>query len=154
MIKFLFAILLVTTCKVSMAQTYTANVSQDSVKTLNNRIELLKTNVKILELKVKESEEEAAVEKLRLKLLEANGKAKASVEESNTYSSKTVSGSSIDMKSMDKMSMKVKGDAAEARKALQKFNKQVANVEEVRAEIKTEERKIGYRKPSVVFSYE
>lgn len=137
-----------------MAQTYTANVSQDSVKTLNNRIELLKTNVKILELKVKESEEEAVVEKLRLKLLEANGKAKASAEESNTYSSKTVSGSSIDMKSMDKMSMKVKGDAAEARKALQKFNKQVANVEEVRAEIKTEERKIGYRKPSVVFSYE
>ncbi|WP_421946155.1 hypothetical protein [Pedobacter sp.] len=152
--KFLFILLLVITSKVTMAQTYKANVSQDSVKILNTRIELLKINIKILELKVKESEEEEAVEKLRLKLLDANGKAKASAEESNTYSNKTVSGSTIDMKSMDKMSKKVKGDAIEARKALERFNKQVARVEDVRSQIKTEERKLGYRKPTIVFSYE
>lgn len=152
--KFLLIIILVITCKVTMAQTYKANVSQDSVKILNTRIELLKADIKILELKIKESEEEDAVEELRLKLLEANGKAKASAEETNTYSSKTVSGSSIDMKSMDKMSKKVKGDAIEARKALERFNKQVAKVEDVQSQIKTEERKIGYRKPFVIFSYE
>lgn len=63
-----------------MAQTYKANVSQDSIKMLNTKIELLKTNKKIFELKVKESEEESEIEKLRLKLLEANVKAKASAQ--------------------------------------------------------------------------
>ncbi|WP_316739743.1 hypothetical protein [Pedobacter aquatilis] len=151
--KFLFLTLIVISYKVTSAQTYKANVSQDSVKTLNTRIELLKSNVKILELKVRESEEEETVEKLRLKLLEANGKAKASAEETNTYSSKTVSGSTIDMKSMDKMSRKVKGDAIEARKALERFNKQIDKVQDIRSEILAEERKVGYRKPAVVFSY-
>ncbi|WP_231459106.1 MULTISPECIES: hypothetical protein [unclassified Pedobacter] len=152
--KFLFLVLLVSCYKVSLSQTYKANVSQDSVKNLNNRIELLKANIKILELKVKESEEEEEVEKLRLKLLEANGKAKASAEETHSYSDKTVSSSTIDMKSMDKMSKKVKGDAIEARKALERFNKQVEKVVEIRSQIQTEERKVGYRKPTIVFSYD
>ena len=137
-----------------MAQTYIANVSKDSVNILNTRIEILEANIKILELKVKESEEEDTVEKLRLKLLEANGKAKASADETNTYSSKTVSGSSIEMKSMDKMSKKIKGHAIEARKALERFNKQVSKVEDIRTQIKAEERKVGYRKPAVIFSHE
>jgi len=152
--KFLLVLFSIVSSSVAMAQTYKANVSKDSVNILNTRIDLLKTNIKILELKVKESQEEDAVEKLRLKVLEANGKAKASAEETNTYSSKTVSGSSIDMKSMDKMSKKVKGDAIEARKALDRFNKQVGKVEDIRSQIKTEERKVGYRKPAVIFSYE
>lgn len=152
--RFLLITLLVITCKITMAQTYKANVSQDSIKMLNTKIELLKTNKKIFELKVKESEEESEIEKLRLKLLEANVKAKASAQETNTYSSKTVSGSTIDMKSMDKMSMKVKGDVIEARKALQRFNKQVSKVEDIRSQIKAEERKISYRKSAITFSYD
>lgn len=50
--------------------------------------------------------------------------------------------------------MKVKGDVIEARKALQRFNKQVSKVEDIRSQIKAEERKISYRKSAITFSYE
>ena len=136
-----------------LAQTYTAKVSKDSLGILTNRVEVLKASIKLLELKIDESKEEAEVEKLRMKLLEANGNAKASSEQTNNHSNKTAAGSSIDVKTMEKLSKKAKSDADNAQKALERFNKQIAKVEDIRTEIQGEERKLGYKKPVIVYNY-
>lgn len=135
------------------AQTYTSKVSKDSVGILVNRIEVLKSNIKILELKIDESKEEDEVEKFRLKLLNANDNAKSSAQESSNNAYKTTSGSFVNLKAMEKLSKKAKNDAEIAIKALERFNKQIAKVEDIRTQIKNEERKLGYKKPQIVYTY-
>ncbi|MFC3562023.1 hypothetical protein [Pedobacter jamesrossensis] len=136
-----------------MAQSYTPKVSKDSVGILTNRIEVLKSSIKVLKLKIEEAKEEEEVEKLRLKLLEANGIAKASAEQSNNNSAKTTSGTSVDLKAMEKFSKKAKSDSENAIKALERFNKQIAKVEDLRTQIQGEERKLSYKKPQIAYSY-
>ncbi|SOD18064.1 hypothetical protein [Pedobacter xixiisoli] len=135
------------------AQVYVAKVSKDSVGVLTGRLEALKISQKIQELKIDEAKEEAEVEKLRVKLLEANDKAKESAAKSSGHISKTGS-SDINIKETEKLAKKAKNDMEDSQKALDRFNKQIRAVEKVRAEIQTEERKAGYKKPLLSFNYQ
>lgn len=137
----------------SKAQVYVAKVSKDSVGVLTSRMEALKASQKIQELKIEEAKEEAEVEKLRVKLLEANDKAKESAAKSSGHISKTGS-SDINIKETEKLAKKAKNDMEDSQKALDRFNKQIRAVEKIRAEIQTEERKAGYKKPVVNFNYQ
>lgn len=134
------------------AQEYKPKVSKDSVGVLNARIEALKASAKVQELKIKEAEEETDVEKLRLKLLEANDVAKISAAQNNELTEKLKSGA-VDAKSAEKIVKKAKTDASDAQKALDRYNKQIAKVEEVRTQIQIEERKLTYKKPQIIYGY-
>lgn len=133
------------------AQTYEAKVSKDSVNILNNRIEVLKASIKIHELKIEESDEETQVEKLRIKLLEANNEAKESSEKYSKFSNKTSGESSLNLKEIQKLAKKSQTATDDAAKALDRFHKQIAKVEEIRTKITAEERKLGYKKPNLQF---
>lgn len=130
------------------AQTFTPNVSKDSVGVLTARQESLKASMKVQDLKIKEAEYEAEVEKLRLKLLEANGNAKESAVQNG--GTKANSG---DAKAMEKLAKKAKNDADDAKKALTRYQKQIEKVDELRNEIKAEERKLTYKKPVIIYNY-
>jgi len=134
------------------AQVYVAKVSKDSLGILTNRLEALKINQKIQELKIEEAEEEVEVEKLRIKLLDANDRAKESAAKNSSSSSKTGNGD-VNLKELEKLTKKAKSDMGDSQKALERFNKQISAVEKIRAKILEEERKAGYKKPSIVFSY-
>jgi LPS O-antigen subunit length determinant protein (WzzB/FepE family) len=133
----------------AMAQSYSAKVSKDSVGILTNRVEVLKTSIKLLELKIKEADEEAEVEKLRLKLLEANDKSKESASKKNDQFKKET----LDAKTLEKLGKAAKNDAGDAQKANDKFSKQIAKVEDIRTQIQGEERKLGYKKPQIIYDY-
>jgi chromosome segregation ATPase len=134
------------------AQTYTPKVSKDSLGKLNARLEALKASAKVQELKMRESEEEYEVEKLRIKLLEANANAKNSAADNSNLSEKLKS-SSVDAKTMEKAAKKAKSDTENAQKALERYNKQIAKVEDIRTQIIGEERKLTYKKPLIVYDY-
>ncbi|WP_421938345.1 hypothetical protein [Pedobacter sp.] len=150
--KIFFLSQLLLSCFSVFAQTYTPQVSKDSLGVLTARVKILKMNIDLLEMKIKESEEEEEVEKLRLKLMEANGKMKVSAEKTSAHGSKTGKGAEVDLKAMEKLSKQAKNDSEDAIKALDRFNKQIAKVEKLRLEIQAEERKIGYVKPWVAFN--
>lgn len=137
----------------SKAQVYVAKVSKDSVAILKDRLEALKVSQKIQELKMKEADEEAEVEKLRVKLLDANDRAKESAAKNSKYTAKTGSGE-VDTKETDKMAKKAKNDMQDSQKALERYNKQIKVVEKLREQIQTEERKAGYKKPTILFGYQ
>lgn len=145
---FLMVIALLFVANLAEAQTYVPKVSKDSVGILVARQEALKASLKVQELKIKEAEEEANVEKLRVKLLEAEGNAKESSAESKNGQSK-----SVDPKVVDKLAKKAKNDSADAQKALERYNKQVQKVEALSNEIRTEERKLLYKKPLIIYQY-
>lgn len=134
------------------AQTYTPKVSKDSLGILAARLDALKASAKVQELKIKEAQEEEEVEKLRIKLLEANGNAKASASQNNDVSEKlkTVN---VDAKTLEKAAKKAKNDTADAQKALERFNKQIQKVEDIRTQIQGEERKLTYKKPFIIYDY-
>ena len=134
------------------AQNYTPKVSKDSLGILNGRLDALKTSLKVQELKIKEAEEEVDVEKLRIKLLEANDVAKQSALQNTEVAEKIKSGT-LDAKGAEKLSKKVKSDSADAAKALERFNKQIAKVDDIRNQILTEERKLTYKKPLIIYNY-
>lgn len=137
-----------------LAQTYSAKVEKDSLNILNGQITQLKSKLKVLELKVQESKEEAEVEKLRVKLLKANESAKKSSENKNKSTKSNASaGSDIDLKAMEKINKKAQSDHEDAQKALDRFNKQVKKVETLRTQIGTEERKLDGKKPDIIFKY-
>ncbi|WAC42358.1 hypothetical protein [Pedobacter sp. SL55] len=132
------------------AQVYVAKVSKDSVSILTSRLEALKASQKIQELKIDEAKEEAEVEKLRVKLLEANDKAKDAADKSNKTTQK-LDGGTVDAKEMEKLAKKAKNALEDSQKALDRYNKQIGVVEKIRVDIQTEERKAGYKKPAIVF---
>lgn len=134
--------------KLASAQTYTPNVSKDSIGVLTARQESLKASMKVQEFKLKEAEYEVEVERLRLKLLEANGNAKESAAQNSGEQA-----NSKDAKALDKLAKKAKNDAADAKKALMRYEKQIEKVDELRNEIKAEERKLSYKKPIIIYSY-
>ena len=146
---FLTAMVLLSGTTLVKAQSYTPKVSKDSVGVLVARQDALKASMKVQELKLKEAEEEADVEKLRIKLLEANGNAKESTSQNSSELAK-----SGDAKAMEKLAKKAKNDTEEAKKTLERYNKQIEKVEELRNEIRTEERKLGYKKTFIVFQYQ
>lgn len=133
----------------ALAQSYNARVSKDSVGILTNRIEVLKASIKLYELKIKEAEEEAEVEKLRLKLLDANDRSKESASRKNDQFKKET----LDSKTLEKLSKVAKNDADDAQKANDKFTKQIARVEDIRTQIQGEERKLTYKKPQIFYDY-
>ncbi|RYG20149.1 MAG: hypothetical protein EOO07_05425 [Chitinophagaceae bacterium] len=143
------AILGISTVK---AQTYVAKVSKDSVGILTNRLEALKISQKIQELKIEEAKEETEVEKLRVKLLDANDKAKESAAKSSSHTSQSGS-AGLNLKELEKLAKKAKNDMSDSQKALERFNKQIGTVEKIRAEIQVEERKANYKKPTIIFTY-
>lgn len=130
------------------AQTFTPNVSKDSLGVITTRIESLKASIKVQELKVKEAEYEADVEKLRVKLLEANDNAKESTAQ-NSKNQNSVS----DAKAIEKLAKKAKNDTSDAKKALERYQKMLEKVDDLRSEIKTEERKLSYKKPFIIYNY-
>ncbi|MES2416795.1 MAG: hypothetical protein V4541_01340 [Bacteroidota bacterium] len=132
------------------AQTYTANVSKDSLKVLNARLSVLKANIKLMDLKIKESEEEAQVEKLGAKLLKANANAKESAIK-NSDMAKKIKASTIDAKQVEKIAKNAKDDMIDAQKALDRYHKQIKNVGEIRSEIKAEESKLEGKKPLIIY---
>ncbi len=151
-LRFLMLLIIVLFTYVVKAQTYTPNVSKDSLAVLNTRLDILKASIKLQELKIKESEEETDVEKLRIKLLEANGNAKESMLKSSNMSEQLKAGTQ-DAKAMEKVAKKAKNDASDAIKALDRFNKQIEKIESLRIEIKAEERKLSYKKPIILYNY-
>jgi len=134
------------------AQTFTPKVSKDSVGVLMARLEAVKASAKLQSLKIKEAEEENDVEKLRIKVLEAEGNVKASAQDQADAAEKTKTGN-LDAKASEKIAKKAKSDVVDAQKALDRYNKQIEKVENLRNEIKAEERKLTYKKPYIVFDY-
>ncbi|MGY3052637.1 hypothetical protein ACVWYG_000833 [Pedobacter sp. UYEF25] len=149
--KLLFVLVAILAGSAASAQTYTPKVSTDSLKIILTKIEVLKQHIKVLELKGKEADEETLVEKLRINLLEANGEAKVSLEkrEENTNRSSGID----DQTKVKKLAISAERAAINAKKALDRFNKQVKKVEDLRAEIISEVRKLSYKKPSIVYEY-
>lgn len=133
------------------AQDYLTQVSKDSLAVLNGRIDALKAIQKVQELKVDESKEEDEVEKLRIKLLEANDKAKKSAELNSKHAEKLIKG--VDVKQTAKLAKSAKSDMESSQKALDRYRKQIDKVEKLRQKIKTEEQKLGYKKPNIIFAY-
>ena len=135
---------------VAKAQTYTPNVSRDSLNVLKDREVVLKASLKIHELKIKESEEETDVEKLRVKLLKANEKAKESAAKNNDVSKKLSSGT-LDAKEIEKIAKRAKDDMSDSQNALDSYNKQIRRVESIRSNIRIEEAKLNGKKPVLIF---
>lgn len=131
----------------AMAQTYSPKVSKDSLGILNGKVDVIK--MQILELKTRKQKKK----KLRLKLLEVIGNAKESADNASRNVGKTDAGSSIDLNNMAKLSKKAKSDADESLKALERYNKQISKVEDIRTQIIGEERKLGYKKPQLIYDY-
>ncbi len=133
------------------AQNYMPQVSSDSLSILKDRVKILKASLKIQELKIKESEEESDVEKLRVKLLAANANSKESAAKNNDISKKLSSGS-LDAKAIEKIAKKAKDDMSTAQKALDSYNKQIKRVDDIRSDIRVEEEKLKGIKPGISFS--
>lgn len=145
---FLFALVSVKSLK---AQDYVNQVSKDSLAILNGRIDALKASQKVQELKIEESKEEDEVEKLRVKLLEANDKAKRSAAANSKHTEKLSNGANF--KETAKLAKAAKNDMQDSQKALDRYRKQIEKVEKLRQKIKAEEQKLGYKTPAVIFVY-
>lgn len=151
--RIIFACFIIAGSTSAMAQTYSPKVSKDSLRLLNGKVDVIKMQMKVLDLKIKEAEEEMNVEKLRLKLLEIKNNSKESADKASRNIDKTDAGSSIDLKNMAKLAKKAKSDADESQKALSRYNKQISKVEDIRTQIQGEERKLGYKKPQLIYDY-
>lgn len=134
------------------AQVFTPRVSKDSLAILNARLEALKASAKVQELKIKEAEGEEEVEKLRIRLLEANAIANSSAAQQNNLAEKTRP-TVVDSKTSEKAAKRAKNDAVDAQRALERFNKQIQKVEDIKTQIQGEERKLTYKKPLVIYDY-
>ena len=145
---FIITIFLLFGIKFANSQTFVPKVSKDSLGVLEARQDALKASLKVQDLKVKESEYEVEVEKLRLKLLEANGNAKESAAKNSSEEAKM-----LDAKAMEKLAKKAKNDASDASRALNRYEKQRDKIEELRSEIRAEERKLTYKKPIIIYNY-
>ncbi len=133
------------------AQGFVAQVPKDSLQVLTQRVEALKASLKIYELKVKEASEEVEVEKLRVKLVQANETAKKSAQNNSDMAAKLKKGTT-DSKTAEKIAKQAKNDTADAQKAIERYHKQISKVETLRTEIRNEERKLTARQPTVIFN--
>ena len=148
---YLFVLLFICSISYAQAQNYVSQISKDSLSILNDRIEALKTSQKVYELKVEEAKEENEVEKLRVKLLEANDNAKQSASKNSKHTEKLIKG--VNPKETAKLAKTARSDMENAQKALDRYNKQINKVEKLREKIKSEEQKLSYKKPTITFNH-
>lgn len=141
-------------CGVSQlkAQTYTPKISKDSLTTLNASLGVLKATQKLYELKIEEAKQELEVEKLRVKLLAANDDAKDSAAKSSKHVEK-MGTANVNVSAAAKIAKKAKSDMEAAHKALEKYNKQIKEVDKIRDQIIKEESKLKNNKPTLKFVY-
>lgn len=135
------------------AQNYNARVSKDSVAILNARIEVLKNAVKLNQLKLSEAEQEADIEKQKLKVLDLTSSEKEAAKESARLSEALKEGKETDVKKIEKISKKASNSTKNVKNAVERLKKQIDKVEETRTEIQTEERKLANRSPQLIYKY-
>lgn len=134
------------------AQNYNAKISRDSVAVLQSRLEVLKSSIKLNELKLNEAEQEAEIEKQKLKIVDLIGSEKAAAEESRRLSDALKAGRETDIKKVERMSKKAANSAKDVKNATEKLHKQIDKIEELRTVIQTEERKLANRTPIITYS--
>ena len=153
MIKTIFFFLLFFGCHFNLsAQDYTSKVSRDSVAVLNSRIDILKSSIRLIELKLSEASQEADIQKQKLKIIDLKGSEKDAVKESKRLSEALESGTEIDIKKAEKMSKRATSSAKNLSKAVDKLRRQIDKVEDIRTEIQTEERKLTSKSPNIIYS--
>jgi hypothetical protein len=133
------------------AQDYKARVSKDSVTILSARVEVLKSAVKLNQLKLSEAEQEADIEKQKLKILDLTSTEKESSKEYARLSEALKEGKETDIKKIEKISKKASNNAKDVKNALDRLKKQIDKVEETRTEIQTEEGKLANRSPLIIY---
>lgn len=151
-IKPLIALLFCLLASTVSAQNYKARISRDSVAVLQSRLEVLKYAIKLNELKLYEAEQEADIQKQKLRIVELNDSEKAAATESSRLSEALKAGRETDIKKVEKMSKKASNSAKDVKNATEKLRKQIDRVEELRAVIQTEERKLANRSPLIIYS--
>lgn len=135
------------------AQNYTARISKDSLAILNSRLEVLKGAVKLNQLKISEADQEADIEKQKLKVLDLTGTEREAAKEYSRMSEELKEGKVTDVKKVEKMSKRATASAKDLKNALDRLLKQIDKVEETRTEIQTEERKLANRSPLIVYEH-
>lgn len=133
-------------------QDYVAKVSRDSVAVLTSRIDVLKSAVKLNELKLSEASQEADIEKQKIRIIELRGSEKTSADESDRLSDALKKGTETDVKKVERMSRKANSKAKSLNNAIDKLQKQIDKVEDTRTLIETEERKLANRSPLIIYS--
>lgn len=133
------------------AQNYNARISRDSMAVLQARMDVLKSAIKLNELKLSEAELETDIEKQKLKVVDLNGSEKAASEESSRLSDALKTGKETDIKKVEKMSKKATNSAKDVKNGLEKLRRQIDKIEELRTEIQTEERKLSNRNPLIIY---
>lgn len=133
------------------AQNYTPKVSRDSVAAIKLRLDILKTSLKLHELKLAEAEQEADIEKQELKIRELKGLEKSTAEESSRLSEAAKDGKEPDTKKAEKMSRKAANTSKSLDNATDRLQKQIDKVEETRGKIRTEEAKLAGRNLVIEF---
>ena len=153
MIKILSFFLLFSCCYFNLsAQDYTSKVSRDSVAVLNSRIDILKSAIRLNELKLSEASQEADIQKQKLKIIDLRGSEKDALKESKRLSEALESGTETDIKKAEKMSKRATSSAKNLSNAVDKLRKQIDKVEDIRTQIQTEERKLTSRSPNITYS--
>ena len=153
MIKILSFFLLFSGCYFNLsAQDYTSKVSRDSVAVLNSRIDILKSAIRLNELKLSEASQEADIQKQKLKIIDLRGSEKDALKESKRLSEALESGTEVDIKKAEKMSKRATASAKNLSKAVDKLRRQIDKVEDIRTQIQTEERKLTSRSPNIIYS--
>ena len=135
------------------AQNYTARVSNDSLTVLNSRLEALKGALKLHQLKLTEAGQEADIEKQKLKVLDLTGTEREAAKEYSRMSEELKKGKVTDMKKVEKMSKRATASAKDLKNALERLQKQINTVEEIRTEIQAEERKLSNRSPLIIYKH-
>lgn len=133
------------------AQKYTPKVSRDSIAILTSRTEVLKSAIKVNDLKLAEGSQESDIEKLELKIVELRSLDKASSDESLRLSESLQTGNETDLKKVDRAARKAASNAKSLKNALEKLNKQIDKAEDIKNQIQTEERKLSYRDLLIIF---
>ena len=150
----LFLFLLFFCCSVFhvSAQDYVSKVSRDSVAVLTARIEILKSSIKLNELKLSEASQENDIQKQKLKIIELKGSGKDFDKESKRLSDALENGTETDVKKVEKMSKKATSSAKSLSNAVNKLSRQIEKVEEIRSEIQKEERKLANKSPIIIYT--
>ena len=153
LIKYILTLLVCLATFTVSAQNYTARVSKDSLAVLNSRLEVLKGAVKLSQLKITEAEQEADIEKQKLKVLDLTGTEREAAKEYSRMSEELKKGNVTDVKKVEKMSKRATASAKDLKNALDRLLKQIDKVEEIRSEIQTEERKLANRSPLIIYNH-
>ncbi len=134
------------------AQTFTPRIARDSAAVLTARISVLKSVLKLNELKLSEAEQEVDIEKQKLRIIELRGNEKTATEESDRVADAAKAGRETDMKKVDKLARRASSKSKSLDNAIEKLQKMIFKVEDTHTEIETEERKLLSRDPQIIFA--